>query len=161
MSAFKLVVELMVIILLAYTALYTIEPATAQGLLNAVLGQQASTVTTTMTIPYSSVTNLYVNESLKSYSYTISNDTVMHIMGNNNKVTTIMTQSDSINILYMNITGYGDSIKASDGFVVLNVWGTGDTITVSNATILSLKLHAQNDYVYNETPNGTTVVGHT
>ncbi len=155
----KLIVELFVILLVVYAVLYAIEPTWAHRILNAVLGTKLNMTTTTITIPYAGIQHAYVNGTIQSTSYVFSNDTVLYIKGENNKIIVMERQAGvSIPVLYVNMTGSGDSLTIKNGFVVLNIWGSADSIMLYNSTLLSSNLHGGGDHIYNESASGNQTI---
>jgi hypothetical protein len=156
----KLIFELIIILLIVYIALYMIDPAWTHKIVDMALGITSNTVTTTVTIPYANHAHTYVNGSFQDLSYSFSNDTVLYVTGGNNKIL-VTEQASTIPILYVNMTGAQDTLTIKNGFVVLNVWGGADTISLYNATLLSSNLHGNGDYVYNESEGGNYTIANT
>ena len=157
----KLIIELFIIFAIVFGVLYMIEPKWAYGIINAALGTKQSNVTTTVTIPYTKLPHVYVNGTIKTLSYVFSNDTAFFMTGSNNRVTVTMEQLGiSIPVLYVNTTGSQDILIIKNGVAVLNIWGSDDSVTLSNSTLLSANLHTNSNHVYNaSSTNQTTFNG--
>ncbi len=157
----KLIFELIIIVLVVFGVLWMIDQQLALGIFHAVTGTKSNITTSTITIPYAKLSQvLYVNKTLQTTSYSIINDTLLYVKGGNNRITVIVKQTPTvIPVLYVNMTGSDDSLLIKSGFVVLNIWGTADSITLYNSTLLSANLHGNNgDYIYNETASGNHTI---